>query len=86
MFPKISSTNRRSACAILDMDLCSSERDSGVFMRGIRAPHLNLSENLGPARWPALGPLNFGAATRPFHELLAIQTPQKTLRAVADLG
>src|SRR5262245_9918771 len=47
MFPKISSTNRRSAWAIREMDLFSSERSWGVFMRGIRAPLQNLSGNLG---------------------------------------
>src|SRR5262245_7951013 len=46
MFPKISSTNRRSAWAIREMDLFGFERSWGVFMRGIRAPLQNLSENL----------------------------------------
>jgi hypothetical protein len=43
MFPKISSTNRRSARAIREVDSFSLERISGVFMRGIRAPRENLS-------------------------------------------
>src|SRR4029077_13739108 len=47
MFPKISSTNRRRARAIREVDLFSLERSSGVFMRGIRAPRENLSEK----RW-----------------------------------
>src|SRR4029077_51749 len=44
---KISSANRQSAWAILEMDLCNSERSSGVFMRGIRTPRQNLSEKGG---------------------------------------
>ena len=44
MFPKISSTNRRSARAIREVNLFGFERSSGVFMRGIRAPRENLSE------------------------------------------
>jgi hypothetical protein len=44
MFPKTSSTNRRSAWAIREVDLFSFERNWGVFMRGIRAPRQNLSE------------------------------------------
>ena len=46
MFPKISSINRRSVWAIREVDLFSLERSWGVFMRGIRAPGENLSENL----------------------------------------
>src|SRR5438093_8462352 len=55
MFPKISSTNRRSARAIREVDLFSLERSSGMFMRGIRAPRQNLSEKgwnaLSSTRW-----------------------------------
>ena len=47
MFPKISSTNRRSARAIREVDLFRFGRNWGVFMRGIRAPRENLSENFG---------------------------------------
>ena len=46
MFPKISSMNRLSAEANLEMDLCSSESGAEVFMRGIRVPRQNLSEIL----------------------------------------
>jgi len=53
MFPKINSANRRSARAILDVDLFSLEGSSGVFMRGIRASRKNLSESLAK---------NFGAS------------------------
>jgi hypothetical protein len=44
MFPKINSTNRRRPRAIFEVDLFRFERNSGVFMRGIRAPRQNLSE------------------------------------------
>jgi hypothetical protein len=46
MFPKISSANPRRARAIREVDLFSLEGSSGVFMRKIRAPRENLSENL----------------------------------------
>jgi hypothetical protein len=47
MFPKISPANRRRARAIREVDLFSLERNWGVFMRGIRALHENLSEKGG---------------------------------------
>src|SRR5262245_66640375 len=47
MFPKISSTNRRSAWPIREMDLLRLARSSRVFMRGIRRLRQNLSENFG---------------------------------------
>src|SRR5256885_16284137 len=50
MFPKISSANRCKARAIREVDLFSFETTAGVFMRGIRAPRQNLSENLRPIR------------------------------------
>src|SRR5262245_13450993 len=59
MFPKISSTNRRSAWAIFEIDLYSSERSSGVFMRGIRTPRQNLSEK----RWNALSSTRWGTSS-----------------------
>src|SRR5947208_1010421 len=52
MFPKISSTNRRSARAIREVNLFGFERSSGVFMRGIRAPRENLSEQKRGMRCP----------------------------------
>ena len=64
MFPKISSTNRRSVWASREVDLFSLERSSGVFMRGIRPPHQNLSENFRPARCARC--LD-AAARRPYH-------------------
>ena len=42
----MSPVNRRSARAIREVDLFRFERNWGVFMRGIRAPRENLSENL----------------------------------------
>ena len=52
MFPKISSTNRRTAGAIREVDLFRFERNWGVFMRGIRAPRENLSEKNKERRLP----------------------------------
>ena len=46
MFPKISSANPRRPRAIHEVNLFRFERNWGVFMRGIRAPRQNLSENL----------------------------------------
>jgi hypothetical protein len=46
IFPKINSADRRSARTIREVDLFSLERSSDVFMRGLRAPRQNLSENL----------------------------------------
>ena len=57
--PKNSSARRRTLPETRDVNLLSLERSSEVFMRGIRAPRQNLSENLaetGPALCMCLAP------------------------------
>jgi hypothetical protein len=46
ILPKTTSMNRRNGSAICEMDLFSLERNSAVFMRGIRVRRQNLSEKI----------------------------------------
>jgi hypothetical protein len=53
MSPTITSTNRRNPPAIRELDLCNLEENSVIFMRGIRTPRQDLSENLEQSAAPS---------------------------------
>ena len=86
MLPNISSANRRSEPPIREIDLFNLERSSGVFMRRIRAPRQNLSENLGN------GPLRCldAAAWRPYDVSMKqpslLATRRSLVERLADWG